>query len=244
MNTYFCTLGQSFSDVCLSTYKTLDDYVKLLNDNLLTPNSVPYSAQSITWDSNYQSAVITVTQTVVITAPVEVAPIIIKAPVVYTVTENPTYSYSCQLGQSFSDVALNTYKSLDKYVKMLNDNGISPNSVPYTAQQILWGDAATNIAAVVSIPAIAPEVYSTGLPQQVQSVQEGKVDIEFTAIASVTSYTAATIQELALLVGKNIYFAMIDDTRLFGNKMSWDNTTFSINYIPIGGGESIILFAK
>jgi hypothetical protein len=50
MQVYKAINGQSFSDVCLNTYGTLDEYVKLLNDNNLSPNNAPYSGQSIAWD--------------------------------------------------------------------------------------------------------------------------------------------------------------------------------------------------
>lgn len=46
--------------------------------------------------------------------------------------------YKCYEGQSFTDVCLNTYGSLDYYVKMLNDNGISPEDEPVTSQIVNW----------------------------------------------------------------------------------------------------------
>ncbi|CAB4126253.1 hypothetical protein UFOVP153_60 [uncultured Caudovirales phage] len=49
---YKCHSGQSFSDVCLNTYGTLDKYVKMLEDNNCTPDTAPYSNEAITWDNN------------------------------------------------------------------------------------------------------------------------------------------------------------------------------------------------
>ena len=46
--------------------------------------------------------------------------------------------YNCIAGQSFSDVVLNTYGSMDYYVKGLNDNGFSPNDIPNTGQRFMW----------------------------------------------------------------------------------------------------------
>ena len=43
MTTYYAVSGQSFSDVCLNTYGTLDNYIKLLEDNNLVPDAAPYS---------------------------------------------------------------------------------------------------------------------------------------------------------------------------------------------------------
>jgi hypothetical protein len=47
---YSAINGQSFSDVCLNTYGTLDDYIKMCNDNGISPNNAPYSGQDVTWD--------------------------------------------------------------------------------------------------------------------------------------------------------------------------------------------------
>ena len=44
--------GQTFSDVAVNTYGTMDYYVKLLNDNNLTPESVPVSGGEVVWDTN------------------------------------------------------------------------------------------------------------------------------------------------------------------------------------------------
>lgn len=50
MQQYNAINGQSFSDVCLNTYGSLDNYVRMLNDNGLTPDAYPYSGQAISWD--------------------------------------------------------------------------------------------------------------------------------------------------------------------------------------------------
>lgn len=45
--------GQSYSDVCVNTYQSMDYFFKLLTDNSLTdPNAVPASAQLFSWDNN------------------------------------------------------------------------------------------------------------------------------------------------------------------------------------------------
>lgn len=48
-NTYS---GQTYSDVTLNTYGSLDYYVKLLNDNNLSPEDVPQSGGVVLWDTN------------------------------------------------------------------------------------------------------------------------------------------------------------------------------------------------
>lgn len=50
MQRYNAINGQSFSDVCLNTYGSLDNYVRMLNDNGLVPDNYPFSGQQISWD--------------------------------------------------------------------------------------------------------------------------------------------------------------------------------------------------
>jgi hypothetical protein len=52
MQLYNSQNGQSFSDVCLNTYGTMDTYIKMLKDNNLTPAAVPVSSQVVSWDEN------------------------------------------------------------------------------------------------------------------------------------------------------------------------------------------------
>lgn len=52
-------------------------------------------------------------------------------------------NYKCVNGQSWSDVCLNTYGSLDYYVKMLNDNSVESDSIPYSGQLIIWDETLT-----------------------------------------------------------------------------------------------------
>lgn len=48
--------------------------------------------------------------------------------------------FSCQYGQSYSNVVLNTYGTLDKYVQFLDDNNLSPEDTPVSGQQIYWDE--------------------------------------------------------------------------------------------------------
>jgi len=52
MQQYSCFDGQTFLDVCLNTYGSLDYFIKLLNDNGIAPESIPQSGQIITWDNS------------------------------------------------------------------------------------------------------------------------------------------------------------------------------------------------
>lgn len=152
-------------------------------------------------------------------------------------------TYYCQLGQSFTDVTLDTYGDLNSYVKLLNDNDISPNEVPYSGQPILWGESSTNTTAVADL-ALNIVPYSAGASAQAASPGD-RLIVEFLAVAGQFDYTVADVPDLGKIVGKTIYFAMMDDTRLLGKNRSWDGVTFSILWIEsIVGGEEIIIFAK
>lgn len=48
--------------------------------------------------------------------------------------------FNCQDGQSWSNVVLNTYGTLDKYVQLLNDNNLDPEVPPVSGQQIIWDE--------------------------------------------------------------------------------------------------------
>jgi len=49
-STYLGIEGQSYSDIVLNTYGSLDFYAKFLDDNNLSPEDAPYSGQVFTWD--------------------------------------------------------------------------------------------------------------------------------------------------------------------------------------------------
>lgn len=49
--------------------------------------------------------------------------------------------FECQEGQSLTDVCLNTYGSIDYFIKLLNDNNLSPLDVPFSGQIVYWDDS-------------------------------------------------------------------------------------------------------
>jgi hypothetical protein len=48
--------------------------------------------------------------------------------------------YKAKSGQSFTDVCLNTYGSLDYFIKLLSDNNLSPEDVPVANQEVIWDE--------------------------------------------------------------------------------------------------------
>ena len=79
--------------------------------------------------------------------------------------------YNCVNGQSLSDVCLNTYGTMNKYVKLLNDNGLSPNDVPNTGQIIMWDETQVLDQSTQSVINANKTIYATllgyGTPEQV-----------------------------------------------------------------------------
>jgi hypothetical protein len=59
--------------------------------------------------------------------------------------------FECQEGQSFTDVCLNTYGSINYFIKLLNDNNLSPLDVPFSGQKILWDDSLVENQSIQSL---------------------------------------------------------------------------------------------
>ena len=51
MQKFNCVSGSSWLDVCLNTYGSLDYFVKMVNDNNITPELPPVSNQPVFWDN-------------------------------------------------------------------------------------------------------------------------------------------------------------------------------------------------
>lgn len=78
--------------------------------------------------------------------------------------------YLCIEGQSLSDVILNTYGSMDFYVKGLFDNGLEPEKVPVSGQRFLWDNTVIDISGTAIRATPFNEKYATlvgfGIPDQ------------------------------------------------------------------------------
>lgn len=55
MQKFNCVAGSGWLDVCLNTYGSLDYFVKLMNDNELTPEVPPVTGQVVNWDNTIVS---------------------------------------------------------------------------------------------------------------------------------------------------------------------------------------------
>ena len=62
------------------------------------------------------------------------------------------------------DVCLNTYGSLDSYVKLLNDNGIEPDSFPESNQAVQWDNTLVVNQTIRTVTVKKNITYSTAQP--------------------------------------------------------------------------------
>ena len=106
--------------------------------------------------------------------------------------------FNCVFGSSFSDVCLNTYGSLDYYVKMLNDNGIEPDQQPYSGQPIMWDETLvtdqTVLKSINKNNIIFATLFGYGVPQQ-----ENPITMQYKDVLHAT-YTATTPGETDITI--------------------------------------------
>ena len=113
--------------------------------------------------------------------------------------------FNCASGSSFSDVCMNTYGSMDYYVKGLNNNGISPNDVPESGQAFMWDASVVNDQTLQHVTNTNNIIYATlfGLPGQPNIPTVGQY-----SDTRNTSYTASsdgeTVITLTILQGAQI----------------------------------------
>jgi len=93
--------------------------------------------------------------------------------------------YNCQNGQSWYDVCLNTYGSLDYLGKLVSDNGGELNIQPTTNTVIYWDQSLVKDSSLLSLIKNNGYVYNTGVsitivPPSIQSYTAGISQIDFT----------------------------------------------------------------
>lgn len=91
--------------------------------------------------------------------------------------------YNCQNGQSWYDVCLNTYGSLDYLGKLVSDNGGELNVQPTTNTVIYWDQSLVKDSSLLSLIKNNGYVYNTGVSLAgltVSSYTAGTSTIDFT----------------------------------------------------------------
>lgn len=91
--------------------------------------------------------------------------------------------YNCQNGQSWYDVCLNTYGSLDYLGKLVSDNGGELNVQPTTNTVIYWDQSLVKDSSLLSLIKNNGYVYNTGVSIPLPYIQK------FTAGVSPITFT-------------------------------------------------------
>ncbi len=110
--------------------------------------------------------------------------------------------YNCQNGQSWYDVCLNTYGSLDYLGKLVSDNGGELNIQPTTSTVIYWDQSLVKDSSLLSLIKNNGYVYNTGVSlvgltvssysfgeSEITFVPDGSNGWDVTALLEPTSFT-------------------------------------------------------
>lgn len=158
-------------------------------------------------------------------------------------------SYNCVFGQSYSDVCLNTYGTMDYYVKMLNDNNLSPNDLPSTGQVVNWDETLVQNQTIRRLTDKNKIIFATllgyGVPEQTNPIINMYKDVRN------TSYTATTDDETELtlveLQGAEIVQIEKEIKPLKSTQFIFDDVTGKISLLgglSLATGESLFILYK
>ena len=92
--------------------------------------------------------------------------------------------YNCQNGQSWYDVCLNTYGSLDYLGKLVSDNGGELNVQPTTNTVIYWDQSLVKDSSLLSLIKNNGYVYNTGVQMPLPYIQSYSFSAKFSAVSS------------------------------------------------------------
>lgn len=154
--------------------------------------------------------------------------------------------FNCVSNSSFSDVCINTYGSMDRYVKLLLDNGVEPNEVPYSGQQVLWDNTLVSNQSIQSLTASNNVVYATlygannqnsiPMPQQYSDTRSA------TYTASVDGETTITITDLQ---GNQVVQIEREVKPLLTSEFSFNSSTGVITLVDsLSAGETLFVIYK
>jgi len=154
--------------------------------------------------------------------------------------------YNCVNGQSFSDVCMNTYGTMDYYIKLLTDNNVSPEDLPYSGQKMIWDNTLVADQSILTLISTNKIVYSTllgfGIPEQ-QSPTMANYD----QIQPQATYTASTDGEtvvtLTPLQDGTIISVILEIKTLLRSQYTFDATVGTISLIgcSLDAGQTLFV---
>jgi hypothetical protein len=155
--------------------------------------------------------------------------------------------FSCVSNSSFSDVVLNTYGSLDYYVKLLNDNGISPNDVPSSGQQVSWDENLVVNQSIQTLLTANNTIYATlfGTPNQtiIPIAMMYKDTLSASYTASIDGETDITITDLQ---GSEVVQVIKEIKPLLDSEYTFTSNTGKVTLIgtSLSDGETLFVLYK
>lgn len=157
--------------------------------------------------------------------------------------------YNCVAGQSFTDVCLNIYGSLDYYIKMLNDNSVQPDDVPYTGQVIMYDNTLINNQSVTTTIRNNNIIYATftgyGIPEQqnpIMTTYSEVFPVNYTATADNT-----TTFSLPVLVSAVVVSVIMETKPLTPDLYYIDPATGNgnlLNGVSLATGQTLFILYK
>ena len=118
-------------------------------------------------------------------------------------------AYTCVNGSSWFDVVLNTYGTVDQYIKLLNDNGQVPEVPPVAGQIIQWDETIVEDSIQATLISNNGTKFATlngfnipelPKPQRVGTYNATQQQLQYTASANVTAISFAELQQAGAAV--------------------------------------------
>lgn len=155
--------------------------------------------------------------------------------------------FNCVFGSSWTDVCLNTYGSLDYYVKLLNDNGVEPNQQPYSGQPIVWDETLVQNQTISTTIRKNNIIYATltGFGNQVNPISTMYKDpLNAQYVATSDGETVITITALQ---GNEIISVTKEVKQLLTSEYIFDaiaGTVTLVGGLSLAEGESLFVLYK
>jgi hypothetical protein len=156
--------------------------------------------------------------------------------------------FNCVYGSSYSDVCLNTYGSLDYYIRLLNDNGLEPDHIPDSGLAVQWNETLVSNQVTLTTLASNNTIYATllgyGNPRQVNPIINMYVD------PSNATYTATidgeTVISMPALQGATIVSVTKEIKQLVSTQYTFDPNVGTITLVGTSmvAGETLFVLSK
>lgn len=146
MKNYTVKNGPDIYSLALLVYGSLENVVKLCNDNGLTLSSTIKPGTVIVYDPTLVRPI----------TPVQVKQVPQPAPA-------KTLTFKSIYGQNQYDIALNTYGSIENYIQMLLDNGTDHDYIPQGKEYVFTTHLVKDVN-VYNETTARGVIFSTGIP--------------------------------------------------------------------------------